>query len=65
MQTTDLPWEMLYADNLVLVADTKQGVLDKHRERKEVMKARGLRMNFGITKTMISCADDRGYTGRC
>ena len=47
-----LPWELLYADNLVLKAKVLQW--------KECMEAKGLKMNISETKVMVSgrnCGD--------
>jgi hypothetical protein len=49
---TGLPWELLYADDLVLVADTKEHLMEKLRRWKGGMEDKGLRVNVGKTKVM-------------
>ena len=52
-----LPWELLYADDLALMAETKEELLEKVERWKDGMERKGLRVNIGKTKVM-SC-------GRC
>ena len=47
-----LPWELLYADDLALLADSEEALLVKLRRWKEEMEAKGLRVNMGKTKVM-------------
>ena len=47
-----LPMELLYVDDLVLIAETKELLLEKVRKRKEGMEKKGLRVNAGKTKIM-------------
>jgi len=47
-----LPYELLYADDLVLMADTKDKLMEKLRKWKESMEAKGLRVNVSKTKVM-------------
>ena len=44
--------ELLYADDLVLIAETKELLLEKVRNWKEGMEKKGLRVNAGKTKVM-------------
>ena len=44
--------ELLYADDLVLIAETKELLLEKMRKWKEGMEKKGLRVNAGKTKVM-------------
>ena len=48
------PWELLYADDLVLTAETKEGVISMFEEWKEAMVRRGLRINIDKTKLLVS-----------
>ena len=48
----DLPMELLYADDLVLIVVTKELILEKVRKWKEGMEKKGLRVNAGKTKVM-------------
>ena len=47
-----LPMELLYADDLVLIAETKELLLEKVRNWKEGMEKKGLRVNAGKSKIM-------------
>jgi hypothetical protein len=54
-----LPYELFYADDLVLIAETKELLMEKLRIWKENMEAKGLRVNLGKTKVM-RCCDGEG-----
>ena len=47
-----LPMELLYADDLVLVAETEELLMEKLRKWKMGMELKGLRVNIGKTKVM-------------
>ena len=47
-----LPMKLLYADDLVLIAETKELLLEKVRNWKKRMKKKGLRVNTGKTNVM-------------
>ena len=47
-----LPWELLYADDLALLAESKAELLVKIERWKEGMERKGLRVNVGKTKIM-------------
>jgi hypothetical protein len=47
-----LPWELLYADDLVLIAESRDQLLKRIRVWKEGLEVRGLRVNVGKTKVM-------------
>ena len=51
---TSCPWELLYADDLVLITDAMDELLSKLGNWKKHLKAKGLRVNMGKTKIMIS-----------
>ena len=48
-----LPWELLYADDLVLVAPSKEDLQRKVKAWKECLTRKGLKVNEGKTKIMI------------
>ena len=48
-----LPWELLYADDLVLMAESIEELKEKVMRWKECMEAKGLKMNTGI-KTKVN-----------
>ena len=58
--------ELLYTDDLVLVAETEELLIEKLSKWKKGMELRGLRVNIGMTKVMrchqvrIGQADDSG-----
>ena len=49
---TGTPWELLYADDLVISAETEEGLKMKLNKWKTEMEAKGLRVNMG--KTTVS-----------
>ena len=49
-----LPWELLYADDLVLVAQSIEELREKVRQWKACMESKGLKMNIDKTKVMRS-----------
>ena len=51
---TDCPWELLYADNLMISAEPKEELLVKVKTWKTEMEKKGLRVNMGKTKIMES-----------
>jgi hypothetical protein len=50
---TGLPWEILYADDLVLMAESEQSLVEKVLAWKSCMESKGLKVNIGKTKVMI------------
>ena len=52
-----LPWELLYADDLALMAETKKELLEKVERWKDGMERKGLRVNIGKTKVMKCCVN--------
>ena len=51
---TGAPWELLYADDLVVIAETEEELRAKLSKWKKGMEAKGLRVNVGKTKVMFS-----------
>ena len=51
---TGCPWELLYADDLAIMAESMEELLQKMEVWKEGMEEKGLRVNMGKTKCMIS-----------
>ena len=49
-----LPWELLYADDLVLMAQSKEELREKVLQWKECMELKGLKLNIEKTKVMRS-----------
>ena len=54
-----LPYELLYADDLVLIAETEKLLMEKIDAWRRGLEAGGLRVNFGKTKIM-RCGIDSG-----
>jgi hypothetical protein len=50
-----LPWELLYADDLALIAETEEELLQKIRRWKAGMEEKGLRVNLAKTKVLRCC----------
>ena len=54
---TGAPWELLYADDLVVIAETEEELRTKLKKWKDGMEAKGLRVNVGKTKAMFGGHD--------
>ena len=54
---TGCPWELLYADDLVVVAETIDDLLTKLSNWKSAIENKGLRVNMGKTKGLCSRHD--------
>ena len=52
-----LPWEMLYADDLVLIDETAEDLEERYKAWRSCIEGKGLRVNLGKTKVMISGTD--------
>jgi len=48
------PWELLYADDLVVIAETEDDLIKRLNEWKDNMVNRGMRVNMNKTKVVIS-----------
>ena len=53
---TGCPWELLYADDLVIAAETLDELLQKFSLWKDGLESKGLRVNMGKTKVLFSSA---------
>jgi len=51
-----LPLGLLYADDLILMAESEESLRDKIVKWKSGLEAKGLKMNTGKTKVMFSCS---------
>jgi len=49
-----LPWELLYADDLAVIAKTEKELIKRLNEWKDNMESKGMRVNMNKTKVMIS-----------
>ena len=49
--------EMLYADELVLTSETMEGLREKFWKWKEAFESKGLKVNLGKTKMVVSGAE--------
>ena len=49
-----LPWELLYADDLAVIAETQEELIKRLDEWKDNLESKGMRVNMNKTKVMIS-----------
>jgi len=49
-----LPWELLYADDLAVIAETEGQLIKRLDEWKDNVESKGMRVNRNKTKVMIS-----------
>jgi len=49
-----LPWELLYADDLIVIAETEEDVIKRLNEWKNNLENRGMRVKMNKTKVMIN-----------
>ena len=49
-----LPWELLYADDLAVIAETEEELIKRLNEWKHSVESKGMRVNMNKTKVMIS-----------
>jgi len=49
-----LPWELLYADYLAVIAETEEELIKRLSEWKVNMESKGMRVSMNKTKVMIS-----------
>ena len=54
---TGCPWELLYADDLMISAESMEELLVKLKTWKKEKEKKGLRVNMGKTKIMVSGMD--------
>ena len=47
-----LPWELFYAEDLVLLAESREKLMEKIKIWKEGLESKGLKVNIGKTKVM-------------
>ena len=49
-----LPWELLYADDLAVIAETEEELIKRLNEWKDNVESKGMRGNMNKTNVMIS-----------
>ena len=49
-----LPWELPYADDLSVIAETEEELIKRLNEWKDNVESKGMRVNMNKTKVMIS-----------
>ena len=49
-----LPWELLYADDLAVIAETEEELIKRLKEWKDNVESKGMRVSMNKTKVMIS-----------
>ena len=52
-----MPWDMLYADNLIITGESKEEVEQQLQNWKGALARRGLKINIGKTKILVSGKD--------
>ena len=52
--TRQAPWSMLYADDLVLTAETWEEVVEEFKRWKMALERRGMKVNMNKTKIMVT-----------
>ena len=55
-----LPWELLYADDLVVIAETEEDLIKRLNEWKNNVENRGMRVNMIKAKWRTSEASAEG-----
>ena len=48
------PWELLYADDLILTAESKEEVVEMFKRWKEALEMRGMKVNLSKTKLLVT-----------
>ena len=49
-----LPWELLYADDLAVIAETEVELIKRRNKWKDNVESKGMRVNMNKTNVMIS-----------
>jgi len=49
-----LPWELLYANNLAVIAENEEDLIKRLNEWKDNVENKGMRVNMNKSKVMIS-----------
>ena len=57
--------ELLYADDLVLMSETIQGLRDKFLKYKEAYESKGLKVNLGKTRIIVSSGITQDGLSKC
>ena len=50
----ELPLELLYADDLIVIRETEEELIKRRNERKDNVESKGIRVNVNKTNVMIS-----------
>ena len=48
------PWELLYADDLILTAESREEVINMFKKWKEALEMRGMKVNLSKTKLLVT-----------
>jgi len=60
-----LPWELLYADDLVVIAESEDDLFKRLNDWKDNMQIRGMRVNINKTKVMITSRTSEANVEGC
>ena len=52
-----MPWELLYADDLAIISESLEELEERYVNWKNALESKGLRVNIGKTKVMVSSTD--------
>jgi len=55
-----LPWELLYADDLAVIAETEEDLIKRLNEWKDNVENKGMRVNMNKTKWRTSEGEAEG-----
>ena len=55
----DMLWDLLFADDLVITAETEEQLQERYRAWQENLERGGLKVNVGKTEVMISSREGR------
>ena len=57
--------ELLYVDDLVLMSETIEGLRNKFLKWKEAFESKGLKVNLGKSKVMVSSGINQDSLSKC
>jgi len=52
LENLELPWELLYTDDLAVIAKTEDDLIKRLNDWKDNVEYRGMRVNMNITMVM-------------
>ena len=61
----EVPWDMLYADNLIVADKTTTGAQTRFTKWQKELESKGLKINTSKTETINGVFKNRGGVGYC